>query len=91
MLHIDENAIYDRKDLAILFNRSTRTIDRFYVDGLPKRRIRGTNYTFGHEIIKWMAEGKEMNQTPFDQQPVNQKLLKFRQNLGVSPYTRQAP
>lgn len=75
MLQINEDALYDRKDLAELFGKSTRTIDRFYAEGLHKRQIRGMNYTFGYEIIEWITKDDKV------QQPINKKLVKFRQKI----------
>lgn len=79
MIKIDPDAAYSKKDLAELFERTERTINRYYEQGLPSTSIRGMNYTFGYEIIAWMKNGG----LGVAQEPTNPKLLKFRNANGL--------
>lgn len=77
MIKVDPNAAYNKKDLAALFGKSERTINRYYKEGLKKRLVRKVNLTYGYEIDEWIKSHGDADE------PINPKILKFRQANGL--------
>lgn len=79
MIKVEPDAAYTKKDLAEIFGKTERTINRYYTQGLPTQAIRGVNYTFGEDVMEWLRSGGQANPQP----KANPKLIKFRRANGL--------